>query len=391
MEKGMNSVNSQGLSPLTMRVSKKWSLFSSLEMSIRHHKGKCLSLTKICIIVISIYIAPNPAIAFGPPRKHYEPLENVIQKTELTFSATILSTEIKTDKRKINLHLTVQPINAIFGLLPNKNVIRCIFTEDEPMDPYIKDDDGNIIGRIMPADIYTSGSGFEFRVKPREKVILFLESKEILSEDRCRLLRSEPIGRQVQIKELFNVLKRHSVEENGGTETVKNKSTPRNLISFNNGKWNDLSLVFSAGNKIYFYTDNKFGGTAEVTIWASYSSPQEFSLAGYSEPKMKDGETDNYGNKAVLNVEQINFAQSIELISRLQEDGILHKPFKEVLGEAAVESHFIYRIHIKAFDHGYYASYVLSMTSPAIGAAGKATIDYVSNDISRARAGNIEW
>ncbi len=124
MEKGMNSVNSQGLSPLTMRVSKKWSLFSSLEMSIRHHKGKCLSLTKICIIVISIYIAPNPAIAFGPPRKHYEPLENVIQKTELTFSATILSTEIKTDKRKINLHLTVQPINAIFGLLPNKNVIR---------------------------------------------------------------------------------------------------------------------------------------------------------------------------------------------------------------------------------------------------------------------------
>ncbi len=345
---------------------------------------------KVTAIIVVVCLIPNLAFAFGPPRYHYESLESVIQKSELVLTASIISTEEVVDEHKMILHLDAQRINSIFGPQPNKNVIRCVFTEDKPDDPYVRDEDGKIIGRRMPADIYTSGSGLEFRVSAGDKVILFLESDETLPEGHPRLLRIEQIGRLDQIKELLNVPNLNCIEDYDETEYQKYKNVPYNLISFNNGRWNYLSPVFSAGNRIYFYTDNKFGGSAEVTIWASYSSPQEFSLSGYSEPGTKDGETDNYGNKAELNVEQIDFDQYYELISCLQEDGIIHHSFKEVLDHAALESHFIYRIHITAFDHGYSASYVLSMTTPAIGAAGKALIDFVGNDLSRARLGNIE-
>ncbi len=354
------------------------------------YKKLYIYILKVTSTIVAVCLIPNLAFAFGSPRYHYESLESVIQRSELALITSIISTEEVVDGHKMILHLDARRINSIFGPLPNKNAIRCIFTEDRLADPFIRDDDGNPIGRIMSPELYTSGSGIEFDVSAGDKVILFLESNDTIIEGRTRLLRIEPIGRLDQIKELANKTKKNLVQNNGVTETVIDRSVPHNSISFNNGRWNDLVPVFSAGNNIYFYTDNKFGGTAEVTIWASYSSPQEFSLTGYLEPGMKVSETDNYGEKAVLNVEQINFDQYNGLISCLQEDGIIHHSFKEVLSHASVENHFIYRIHIMAFDHGYHAKYLLSMTTPAIGAAGKALIDFVGDDLSRARVGNIE-
>ncbi|MBT3881384.1 MAG: hypothetical protein HON76_09955 [Candidatus Scalindua sp.] len=167
------------------------------------YRKRSIYIFKVTAIAVAVCLIPNLTFAFGPPRYHYESLESVIQKTELALIVSVITTEEVVDGHKMVLHLDARRINSIFGSLPNKNVIKCVFIEDKPDDPYMRGKDGKIIGRRMPADIYTSGSGLEFRISAGDKVILFLESDETLPEGHTRLLRIEPIGRQDQIKELI--------------------------------------------------------------------------------------------------------------------------------------------------------------------------------------------
>ncbi len=62
-----------------------------------------------------------------------------------------------------------------------------------------------------------------------DKVILFLESDQAHLEGRARLLRIEHLGKQDQIKVLFNKLRKHFEEDKDETGSEENKSTLHNL------------------------------------------------------------------------------------------------------------------------------------------------------------------
>ncbi len=48
-----------------------------------------------------------------------------------------------------------------------------------------------------------------------------------------------------------------------------------------NGQWTDITLPASKGERWYCYTNNKYGGSARVYIWAAFSSEQSFNISRY--------------------------------------------------------------------------------------------------------------
>ena len=158
-------------------------------------------------------------------------------------------------------------------------------------------------------------------------------------------------------------------------------SKARNLIYFNNGQWNDLTPVFGKGKTIYCHTDNARFGTAELTFWLAFNERQKFSTRGHIDDEPVPITAYNYGHNAKLKVKRI---RPTALRRQLSEAGI-PREFEELL-----RAPYIYRVLIKAPDHGHFATYVLRTSTPAVGAIGKAKTDRLGKSLYRAQVGNVK-
>ena len=74
-------------------------------------------------------------------------------------------------------------------------------------------------------------------------------------------------------------------------------SRPSGVSYFNNGKWNDLTGVFSKGREFWLMTDNRVNGTAKLILWLAFPSYQRFDLLTYRHPDASM-EKRNYGRFA---------------------------------------------------------------------------------------------
>jgi PGF-CTERM protein len=161
-----------------------------------------------------------------------------------------------------------------------------------------------------------------------------------------------------------------------------------NRINFNTRQWADLSLVFTNGTEIWAGTNNKYGGTGYMWVWASFDKPQEISKDGVlNTAYCESGPTGarecsyykQYGDEAELTVEEVDLA---DLTSRLNEDGIPSALQSGLVGP------YVYRLYVCAFDHGYGADMVFHFTTPANYAIGKGWVD-VTSDLIRVRVANV--
>ena len=169
---------------------------------------------------------------------------------------------------------------------------------------------------------------------------------------------------------------------NARGQWVNAPAKPGKTISFNNRRWNDLTPAFSAYSPTHFFTDNKYRGTAEVTLWAAYSHPQDFLLRAYPGTTLHDGGKDNQGKRATLKTELVGDpkrAKASPLPGRLARDGVPRDLARTLTGP------YVYRIRIDAPDRGYYASYVLLASTPAQRVIGKAKLDDLGKEAGRAR------
>ena len=153
-----------------------------------------------------------------------------------------------------------------------------------------------------------------------------------------------------------------------------------NCIRFNTGKWTDLSPVFTRGNEIFGFTDNKYSGTGYMYLWLSFDSPSRISLRP-SPDEIDPLDPPNWGDRAELQVEEVS---SSELPRRLSADNVPSE-----LG-AGLRGPYIYRLTVTAPDQGYHSSYIFSFDSPANYALGKGKVDVPEAEgRSRVRVCNI--
>ncbi len=152
-----------------------------------------------------------------------------------------------------------------------------------------------------------------------------------------------------------------------------------NLHPFNNGEWNNLGQIFTAGTPIYCWTDNRYEGTAELVFWLVYPTGQSLKISRFHEENQPENDSYNQGDHAVLQADRIAAAS---LAQMLEQDSIPETLSKLIQGPV------IYRVRIKAPDKGYYASYLLQSEQPALCAIGKAVVDV--KEKRRAMVGNVK-
>ncbi|MFH1006892.1 MAG: fibronectin type III domain-containing protein [Candidatus Latescibacterota bacterium] len=144
-------------------------------------------------------------------------------------------------------------------------------------------------------------------------------------------------------------------------------------IYFADGQWTDLSAVFTANPTVIGYTNNKWGGTAYMYIWASFDVSQTFGIRMYEDQYTAEP---NYGDQATLASETFDRGSDV-LKARLSQDGVASWE-EHLVGE------YVYRLQVTAFDHGYHATYQITMASAARSAFGRAVVDTPS-EAGRAR------
>lgn len=154
---------------------------------------------------------------------------------------------------------------------------------------------------------------------------------------------------------------------------VHSSDKPIDCLSFNTGKWTDLSSVFTGRTDIYGGTNNKYSGTAYMYLWLSFDSPSpHISLRPCPDkvdPQAGGDEypdEQNWGDRAKLQVERVSLS---ELTHRLLADDVP----KEL--RAGLKGPYVYRITVIAPDHGYHSSYIFSFETPSHYVIGKGKVD----------------
>jgi len=159
-----------------------------------------------------------------------------------------------------------------------------------------------------------------------------------------------------------------------------------NLKSINNGAWNDVTPALSGQKELYFFTDNKYGGIAEITLWVLFESAAQLELDAYPTPWMKEDAKCNQGAKASMTSEV--YVDRARLSKALEADGPPRGFMKGLVD--GMETVAVCRIHIQAPDRGHHASYRLSADKPFLIGMGRAKVDVSGGpDVGRARVGAI--
>ena len=149
------------------------------------------------------------------------------------------------------------------------------------------------------------------------------------------------------------------------TGIIDSGSDRYNWWYFGDGQWKDVTTPFATDTEIYAYSDTMYRGTGYMAIWASFDSPQTITKTGAEGPWIMYWYK-YYGALATLTVEQV---AEEDVLDRLNAD--------EVPAElrAGLVSPYVYRLYVRAFDHGYGAHMILHLTTPANYAIGHWEVD----------------
>jgi hypothetical protein len=145
---------------------------------------------------------------------------------------------------------------------------------------------------------------------------------------------------------------------------------PGKETNFNNGQWNDLTSIFNSGSSVYFYTDNKYGGTAEISIIAAFDHPPAVKIQAHSHSGGAPA-AENQGKEARLHVDGPATDRDLAQLKK----GLEKETISAQTVETLLEGKQVYVLTISAPDHGYHAAYTLEMDMPARAAIGKAQLD----------------
>ena len=218
-----------------------------------------MTIPKICstvglgLLFITLFMSGLLAHAFGPPRKYYVSLDKVVKRSNAAFTASILSVEGRETEHATVRSFKVRPIKSVFGPFPSQKVVACSYQKKKP-DPWggvVRGRDGKIIGRRAPVNIYITGSGLEFSVKPGDEVILLLGS-EVVPGKEAKVLRLEKPDAGEYIAGLYT----HYKQPSGSDEPDKAPESSTTPETGARGKGG--SAVRQTDGQITISTDLKF-------------------------------------------------------------------------------------------------------------------------------------
>jgi|GEM_PF-4640535 len=148
--------------------------------------------------------------------------------------------------------------------------------------------------------------------------------------------------------------------------------------------WYNLTSAFRLGNQFVIHTDNPWDkpDRPDIVIYASFESQQNVKLS----PEYGSCACENQGYRAKISVSVFNLGVDkdvAELAAKLKDDRVPTKLWQDMMGP------YVYRINILAPDYGQYATSLLSLSTAASYAIGRAWVDhYRMDDTERARICN---
>jgi hypothetical protein len=150
---------------------------------------------------------------------------------------------------------------------------------------------------------------------------------------------------------------------------------PAEQVRIGDNTWKDVTCLLSKDNKFLGHSNQKYRGSAKITIIAGFDSSQRFKVKGYKEMVQFTINEPNKGKDASVSYEKID---QKNLKDALAIEG-LNDYYDRFVN---LGTHF-YKIIITAPDEGYHASYVVSMKDPATIAFAKGETDDEANPVSR--------
>lgn len=157
-------------------------------------------------------------------------------------------------------------------------------------------------------------------------------------------------------------------KEDSTAALLSSEPSPSQVTFFGDMAWKDVSCLVSKENKFLGYLNNKFGYDAgKMTLILSFDQEQDFSVKKYVEYSGLNDKDKNLGENVTLKTQKIT-AERVKEFFKEEEINFSVSNFLDT-------GSYYYLLYLTIPDHGYHASFVVSMSSSAKSGFVKAKHD----------------